>query len=144
MIGVKFTKDVNKYKDGGVIDVPYPYECYIVIQYHNNKFQKTKYDLSARFLQKALNYLYDDEIDLKQSKTDKEKKSDLVVLNGEEIMYETIESENKGIVIILISILSFVMLIFSCGIVTFINKQIEENRLKNEEISMMLNNAGKK
>ena len=38
MIGVKFTKDVNQYPEGGVVDVPYPYECYIVIDYKNTKY----------------------------------------------------------------------------------------------------------
>lgn len=75
MIGVKFTQDVNNYKDGGVIDVPYPYECYIVIHYKSNKYSKTKYDLSARFIQKPRTY--DDKVNLKDAKTDKEKRTDI-------------------------------------------------------------------
>ena len=93
-------------------------------------------------IQKTFSGTYDDKINLKDAKTDKDKKTDIQVLNGEEIVYETIENKNKNLLIILISIISFVLLLFSIGITTFIKRQIEENRLKNEEISLMLNNVG--
>ena len=101
MIGVKFTQDVNNYKDGGVVDVPYPYQSYVVIYFKPQYYMTSKYDLNARFIKKA--QVYDDEIDL-QNATQSETNTEIVVLNGEEIIYETIENQNKDLVILIISI----------------------------------------
>lgn len=78
----------------------------------------SKYDLNARFIKKA--QVYDDEIDL-QNATQSESNTEIVVLNGEEIIYETIENQNKDLVILIISIVSFVFILIICAILVFIN-----------------------
>ena len=43
------------------------------------------------------------------------------MLNGQEIVYETVENENKDLVILIVAILSLVFVMIICGILVFIN-----------------------
>ena len=45
MFGAIFDEKINKFKDGGIVDVPYPFNSYLVISYANKKYRMTSYSI---------------------------------------------------------------------------------------------------
>lgn len=52
MFGAKFDDKINKFKDGGIVDVPYPFNSYLVISYENKKYMVSNYEIEIQFLKK--------------------------------------------------------------------------------------------
>ena len=72
MKGVKFDKSVNKYKMGGIVDIPYPHTMYMVVSYAFDSFKTTKYDFSVKFIKKARTF-ENEEIDMVDTNKEKER-----------------------------------------------------------------------
>ena len=52
MFGAKFDLQVNSYKKGGIVDVPYPYNSYMVINYKRDYYMQTEYEIDVKFMKK--------------------------------------------------------------------------------------------
>ena len=116
MFGAIFDDRINKFKDGGIVDVPYPFNSYLVISYENTGYIITSYSIDIQFIKKYNKLWYDDgEINVEDSKKAEERTQEVIVVNGEEIVYESIENENTATLIFVISLATFVMVMFiSC------------------------------
>lgn len=64
MVGGKFSKTVNSYKNGGIADVPYPNEIYIVLTHVEDYYLQTNYDFSIKFRKKQKFFEDGTEIDI--------------------------------------------------------------------------------
>lgn len=53
MKGAKFDDQVNNYKMGGIVDIPYPNVIYIVASYSFGSFLTTDYDFNVKLIKKA-------------------------------------------------------------------------------------------
>lgn len=52
MFGAIFDDKINRYEDGGIVDVPYPFNSYLVISYEDKDYLLTTYSIDIKFLKK--------------------------------------------------------------------------------------------
>ena len=103
----------------------------------------TSYSIEVKFLKKYNKNWFDDgEINVEDSKKETERTQEVIVVNGEEIVYETIENENTATLIFVISLATFVMVMFISCILAAIYRQIKYNQRINQEAKDMLNFIG--
>lgn len=141
MVGGKFSKIVNSYKNGGIADVPYPNEIYIVITYSEDMYLQTNYEFSITFRKKQKIFEDGTEIDISDTSEDlgtREQK--IQIINGEEIKEIMVENENKTILVTIISFASLLMMFVMLAVLIMVFRQVQDNEQKDKEIKLMLNN----
>jgi len=144
MFGAICDEKINKFKDGGIVDVPYPFNSYLVISYEDNDYLMTSYSIDIKFLKKYNKLWYDDgEINVEDSNQIEERTQKVVVVNGEEIVYETVENENAATLVVVISLATFVMVLVISFILAAIYRQMKYNEKVHKEARDMLNFVGK-
>lgn len=112
MFGAIFDYRINRYDDGGIVDVPYPFNSYLVISYEDTNYMMTSYSIDITFMKKYNKlWFIDGEINVEDSNKEEEREQEVRVVNGEEIVYETIENKNAATLVLVISLATFVMII---------------------------------
>ena len=85
----------------------------------------------------------DGEINVEDSNQIEERTQKVVVVNGEEIVYETVENENAATLVVVISLATFVMVLVISFILAAIYRQMKYNEKVHKEARDMLNFVGK-
>ena len=92
MLGVIFDKQVNRYAEGGIVEVPFPYNSYLVTTKSKDGQRTSGYNINISFKKEFKVYKGEISVESKE-KSPEERIQKVTVVNGEEIKYEYVENE---------------------------------------------------